>query len=62
MSKIYTKEITITGTKISFIQCDKCKIETAFCFAIDVWAMIDNENYCLDCQEKYKVNYYEPKK
>ena len=38
-----------------------CGKETAMCMAIDCWAVIDGVYYCLDCQKKHKVGWYELK-
>ncbi len=60
MSKIYKKKI-ISEVEVDMIKCDKCSIETAFCMAIDTWGEVDNETYCYQCQEKYKVIWFESK-
>lgn len=58
MSEIYKKKITTT-IDVDYIKCDKCGIETQFILAIDVWAIVNNENYCYNCQHEYKVSFGE---
>jgi len=57
MSNIYKKKITTTIV-IDYIKCDKCLKETQLACAIDCWCIINGDNYCLDCQKKYKVGFY----
>ena len=54
MSAIFKKKITTT-LDLDYIKCDKCGVETQFVLAIDVWAIVNNENYCYDCQKKHGV-------
>lgn len=61
MSKTYEKEISITQS-ITFIKCDKCGIETLFSLAIDNWCIIDDENYCRNCQKNNNIGWYTSKK
>lgn len=64
MNKIYTKEI-ITTTKISnFIKCDKCDTEICIdwnCCDIPPIIEVNEESYCINCQNKYKVGWFKPK-
>jgi hypothetical protein len=47
---------------IKLYKCTKCGVEEPIWCIIDNWCIIDGENYCIKCQEKYKVGWYEPKK
>lgn len=55
MSQIFKKEITATQI-VDYIKCDKCGIETQFSLAIDNWCIINEENFCRECQKEHKVN------
>jgi hypothetical protein len=61
MSEIYKKKIVITQI-IEYIKCDKCGFETPVSCAIDNWCIIDKESYCIKCQKKYRVGWYENNK
>jgi len=58
MSSIYKKTITTT-VELDYIKCDKCGHETQFVLAMDVWAILNNENYCFECQKKHGVGWFE---
>lgn len=58
MSDIYKKTITITK-EIEFIKCDKCGIESPLSNVVDSWAIDKGENYCVNCQKKYAIGFFE---
>ena len=43
------------------IKCDVCDVEAKIWSAIDVWATVDGKNYCLKCQKKNKLGWFEKK-
>jgi hypothetical protein len=56
MSAIYKKTITTT-IEVDYIKCDKCGHETQLVMAMDVWSIVDGENYCYECSKKHGVGW-----
>lgn len=60
MSKIYKKIISIQS-EIDMLRCDKCGKETSVACAIDLWCIIEGNNYCFSCQKQHEVGWFNPK-